>query len=130
MKVTFTLTLMTIFRRKEVVMENLKKLKRSTAKLMVWHGMEMLKNRAPHVLNDIDLETLDLSDGMKCVLGQGFGMYSAGRDALSLDNKTAEKYGLYLDDQRYEDFNRDYSLLTEVWIKELKKYRKLNPVPF
>jgi hypothetical protein len=104
------------------------KLRKKTAELMVWHGMNLLKEQAPEVLRVINLRTLDLMSGHACVLGQGFSTYTLGRRALGLlTDEEAEKFGFWLDTEEYDNYNEAYSRLTETWVRAILADMEENP---
>lgn len=88
-------------------------------------GAAVLDASAPRLWREmIDLNTLDLSDGEDCVLGQVFGTYVDGLTALELPEDEAEEHGFYLACTRSSDDSececgRDYPALTQAWLDYL-----------
>jgi hypothetical protein len=71
----------------------------------------------------IDLATLDMSNCKDCLLGQLFGDYYMGLNALGLPGGTAfgfmEDPGFFFEyGMSYEE---QYAILTRVWVEELRK---------
>jgi hypothetical protein len=60
----------------------------------------------------IDLERLEMSDGCDCVLGQLYGFYNDGIEALSRKYFEGRELGLYVDVNADEEEWHD---LTERW---------------
>ena len=99
-------------------------------------GMAFLDVTNPRWRRSINLDKLDLSDGECCVLGEVYGDYSDGRNALFRDvselsndygatietesqrrNKMAETFGFWLDDAETPHYRR----LTEIWKEEYRR---------
>lgn len=77
-------------------------------------GAEFLEKKYPGWLDKIDLDTLDMYNPKKCVLGQLFGFY--GREVAS----KLEKRGFdILDDEPVEH----YSMLTKAWRDKILRMR-------
>lgn len=77
-------------------------------------GIKLLDEQGPQDWRSkIDLGSLRLESCDVCVLGQVFGVYDNGLDALDIDTYDAKKYG----------FNTDYSMqeLTAAWKDALGK---------
>lgn len=68
-------------------------------------------------LSRIELDTLDISDPIDCVLGQLFGSYSIG--FVSLDVWTPELFGFCAGE--HDSYFIDSRLLTEVWKIKLRE---------
>lgn len=64
--------------------------------------------------NRINISTLEMYDGQRCILGQLFGGYEKGLKALSISNEEASEYGFEddADDVSYHD-------LTKAWKQHL-----------
>lgn len=71
----------------------------------------------------IDLECLDISDPVTCVLGQLFNGYDVGLDALRLplDDMAVCEYGFCRG--VIKGIEIDSALLTEVWRNKLRELR-------
>ena len=61
----------------------------------------------------IDLDRLDIQSGFACVLGQLYGTYSRGADALDFAAEDGAKYGFAT------SFN--YRMLNKRWKEELAR---------
>lgn len=59
----------------------------------VQHGTEFLNENLPGWYQRINLDSLGILDEKKCILGQLFGSYGEGRDALGLNLSDAIAYG-------------------------------------
>jgi hypothetical protein len=90
-------------------------------------GVVLLDGHDPSWWRRVDLETLDMTDGGWCVLGQVFGSAPRGADWLrKLDQQ--HRYDLELFnwcipfgfDVRLEE---SYELLTDVWRGEIRRKR-------
>lgn len=83
-------------------------------------------------LHGLSLDALDLNDGHVCVLGQTGGCYAKVLEFAYLSDEEASALGFCLDEGEYEeDFweyegrtSFCYSLLTELWIAEVKVLRQ------
>lgn len=64
-----------------------------TVEEAVSFGIAVLDEHAPGWATGIDVETLYLKDGDRCVLGQLFGDYGVGCDMLDLYDDTPERCG-------------------------------------
>lgn len=62
----------------------------------------------------IDVDTLDLSLGYSCILGQTDGNYNTHRNALGLDDDSAATLGFFCSET-------DYRRLTLAWKRYLRK---------
>lgn len=88
----------------------------------VGRGIELLDKYRPGWDKKIDLAQLDIANGCKCVLGQVYGSYFAGVEALNLT--MAKEFG----------FSSDYSgesnnpALTQAW-REAIAARRLAKMP-
>ena len=65
-------------------------------------------------LRKIKTKSLDLSNSFDCIYGQLFGNFFAGIDKL----------GLGLTRLGFATNNKDYDLLTKLWVKHIKILRK------
>ena len=76
-------------------------------------GIKLLDSEKPGWRDLVNLSSLRLESCDVCVLGQVFGSYDSGKDALDLDSYEAQQYG----------FNTDYSFqeLTAAWKDALGK---------
>lgn len=92
------------------------KLKKGFA-LKVKAGIAFLNVIRPHWQKRIDLEELDLSESRVCVLGELGGNYTDERDALGLNDDSAEALGFYINNGK----DKKYSLLTSIWKREIRK---------
>jgi hypothetical protein len=91
----------------------------------VRRGIAFLKENRPKLLTKLDLTTLDLASGLSCVLGQGFGAFYRGLEAIGFDDDKAIEYGFNRIGAADPTFNmrrssHEYSVLTEEWIFQLK----------
>jgi hypothetical protein len=84
-------------------------------------GVRLLRTRrAPaHAFDRVDPDRLDLSTCADCVLGQIFGDYALGLDALDLTEETTVAYGFdlgYLEEQLID-------VLTVLWRERIEAMR-------
>src|SRR6266704_6644415 len=59
-------------------------------------GVALLSERLPDWENAINIATLDMGCPQKCVLGQQFGSYIKGAEALHLFTRECPEYGFIL----------------------------------
>jgi hypothetical protein len=64
-----------------------------TAEEAVSFGVALLDEHAPDWASAIDVDTLVMSEGNRCVLGQLFGGYTYGCDRLGIYEDTPERCG-------------------------------------
>lgn len=62
----------------------------------VARGVALLDEKVPGWVDRVDVEQLDVSNGLTCVLGQLFLTYSSGRAKLDLDEVQAAEHGFQL----------------------------------
>jgi hypothetical protein len=84
-------------------------------------GIRLLNSRrAPaRWLERIDVEAIDLVSCRNCILGQVFGEYGAGIDALDLDEHTVITHGFdlgHIEEEQHEQ-------LTVVWRERIEAMR-------
>lgn len=83
-------------------------------------GMALLDSRREEGWDlHIDLDTLDLYGYRTCVLGQTYGNYCVGREALGIPFGCGEQYGFDLTSSEDGDWER----LTQAWIDALMARR-------
>jgi hypothetical protein len=95
----------------------------------VKRGAALLDREQPGWRDQIDLSTLNLSNGCFCVLGQVFGLYEEGlcflwNTDVFYDSSTAEnavEHGFTIDISRmpFRDEEDAWRALQEAWVKEL-----------
>lgn len=95
----------------------------------VKRGVSYLEKREPGWCERIQLETLRLSSGRFCVLGQLCGSYDDGLNAFALSDDTAVRLGFMLPQVAYywedESVDRDaWRELTEAWKDEIEECRR------
>src|SRR2546423_13097651 len=64
-----------------------------TAEEAVSFGVALLDEHAPDWAEAIDVDTLTMSEGNRCVLGQLFGSYEKGCDVLGIYEDAPERCG-------------------------------------
>lgn len=87
----------------------------------VLEGIELLKKvHGEDWVDRIDLDSLDLMNGDRCVLGQLYGNYERGCKELSIESKDG-LYGFSFRGLRDEDDERphDWAMLNAAWFQEL-----------
>lgn len=90
------------------------------------NGIALLDSREPNWRDDVDVNTLDLHSLDNCVLGQVFGDYGRGMEALFggerwMYSEVNAEHGFEAP-ERDENGNyiaRPYADLTEQWVKAL-----------
>lgn len=83
-------------------------------KKQVLKGLKTLqKKHGDDWVEKIDCETLDLSEGAQCVLGQVYGDFDLGVDSLhgEWDLEWAEKRGFYRDSGDYDDIDKAWHVV-------------------
>ena len=75
-------------------------------------GAELLDTQRPGWEHELALDRLDLSDCQECVLGQLYGSYSSGKDALDL--AYGYKHGFTIEGVHYSRVAK-WSSLTLAW---------------
>jgi hypothetical protein len=78
----------------------------------VERGAKFLDEQMPEWIDEIDLNTLALRSPCRCVLGQLFGDYSEGVDALDLDFPDEEDRGFHI---AFDETRSRWEELTEAW---------------
>ena len=58
----------------------------------VSNGIALLDRKKPNWRDSVDLATLDMANSCDCVLGQVYGHYQIGQNALG---NTPERYGFF-----------------------------------
>lgn len=91
------------------------------------NGMALLDAHSPGWFTRIDLDKLLLNNCKDCVLGQLFGSYAWGQNALSVGYQSPEgvlprKYGFTMPDGPCED-EEPWRALTSAWKKAILKRR-------
>jgi hypothetical protein len=84
----------------------------------VWAGIGYLNVHRPGWRRKINLEKLDLADPTCCVLGEVYGDYSIGTNALGFQPGEAEKFGFYIPNTAATAENpqrAQYQRLTAEW---------------
>lgn len=59
----------------------------------VTRGVALLDEKVPGWVDKVNVERLDVSNGVTCVLGQLYGAYNSGRAKLDLDEAQAAELG-------------------------------------
>ncbi len=90
-----------------------------TASELVANGAALLDEHLPGWHERIDLDTLDISSCDKCMLGQLFGRYGIGKDALGL--KTGDNHGFALPYSMFDSLN--WGVLDKAWADEIGSRR-------
>lgn len=80
------------------------------------NGMALLDAYDPDWVSKIDLNILDMHDYHYCILGQFFGDYGTGRDALDIPIGDGQWYGF---DQETGEFE-NWAILDKAWVREIK----------
>lgn len=97
-------------------------------KRRVRRGARLLDERQPGWHRQVNQSFLDLADSGVCVLGQLHGGYGHGLAVLGfLFDGSAQKYGFdadFLWESHIESGFEQYSILTELWIEEIKTRNK------
>ncbi|MGW4128017.1 hypothetical protein [Amycolatopsis japonica] len=76
----------------------------------VRRGVALLDEKVPGWHQRIDVEELVISSSEHCILGQLFGLYSAGTDALKLTTGASQGFDL-----RLSDPDSGYAILDRLW---------------
>lgn len=56
-------------------------------------GMEFLNDEVPFWQDDVDIQTLDMATWNECLLGQMYGNFGLGLEALGIDEDEAQAMG-------------------------------------
>jgi hypothetical protein len=75
----------------------------------VEHGAALLDERLPGWRAAIDADSLDLSSGCDCVLGQVFGDFNKGEAVLDLSRADSRRLGFFVSG------GTTYTRLTAAW---------------
>jgi hypothetical protein len=91
----------------------------------VRRGVELLDSHpnAEGWRDKIDPDKLNLADSCGCVLGQTFGWFDDGIDALGLEYGESSLYGFMITDEGFYNRRRlaaQYGWLTRAWRKVLR----------
>ena len=83
----------------------------------VAQGAKLLDDRVPNWREEIDIDKLNMGSCLRCVLGQIYGEYEDGIDALNLDRTKDEdlKHGF----DAIGSYGQD--IIRESWIAEINK---------
>lgn len=77
----------------------------------VARGMLYIQRTYPNALSIVDIDTLDISDGMHCVLGQLHGQYSDAPEIFRTEADWRQAHGfLLLADDEFEEGTTDWHL--------------------
>lgn len=87
----------------------------SPAHTLVANGVALLDEHNPGWHERIDLGSLRLSTCSGCILGQLYGVYATGLEALGI--KTGEKHGFAVAPGFYGDYS--FGDLENVWVDEI-----------
>ena len=102
-------------------------------------GIKWLDKNEPGWFKKINLKTLDLSDGKKCIVGQTFkGFFTKVAekwetpevDQISFSKATQLGFALLVttslsnEQQNEDDHNHNYDLLTALWYSRLQTYKR------
>ncbi len=92
-------------------------------------GAAFLNVVYPRWYKHMNTKILDLGDPHKCVLGELYGGYSTGKDALDIEgqlvvqgNGTVTKASLLGFDTELP--YKNYAVLTKLWVKKIKSLLK------
>jgi hypothetical protein len=86
----------------------------------VQRGIELLDAKVPGWASRINLDNLQLSDCVECVLGQLFGRFSKGADELGLDycSSKIRDHGF---DAQPSDATGDFQRLQKEWVRRIQE---------
>jgi len=85
-------------------------------------GAKALDDLRPGWFREVDIKTLDMTDGAKCVLGQLYDFYGNGLKELRWTDEVATAMGIYLCDgseMMHREWIAKYAELQECWIGEI-----------
>lgn len=100
------------------------------AKTVVARGAQLLDEHRPDWPLRIDVDQLQMKSGLTCILGQVFGRYDAGREALRLpyyQNKPA-LFGFDID-RNYDNADAAYADLRDAWLVEIAERLAAATIP-
>jgi hypothetical protein len=87
----------------------------------VQRGRDLLDAMAPGWANRIDTIDLDMGADNHCILGQLFGGYEEGKQALGLANDDiAAHHGFYATNEMCSRYTEPYKRMTMIWRKLLR----------
>jgi hypothetical protein len=107
-------------------------------------GAALLDERRPGWFREVDRDSLEMGSCRRCVLGQLYGLYSAGRDALRHGTPPGEMSLAamipgFLAAARFSaahgfNFNGfapdyDFDALRSAWLSEIGRRRPISPLP-
>lgn len=84
----------------------------------VAEGVKLLDEKQPEWWKNINLYTLDMEGCYSCILGQLFGSYSVGREALGIPSCEGDLYGFDSLGPR-----RDFGTLQFMWAEIIEARR-------
>lgn len=91
-------------------------------------GISMLNAQDPNWRDWVDFETLELSSLGECILGQVFGSWGRGTEALNITGhrsaQTENGFDLSEDEYYSEEVNDLWAELQSEWIKQIKATSK------
>jgi hypothetical protein len=88
--------------------------------LAVKKGVYLLDEQFPEWRQKIDLDSLELSSGHCCVLGQLYGYYSWGQRQLGLDNPSMFGFEVPSENVEYQR-SLAYDALNELWAEHINE---------
>jgi hypothetical protein len=100
------------------VRSDAEKIADAALKTRVIRGIELLQKKyGDGWIEKIDLKTLDLGDGDRCVLGQLYGEYERGLETLAIKTfLDGAMYAFDIDDLLDYEFDADeYDALDDAW---------------
>lgn len=91
----------------------------------VQKGMQLLDKNRPGWDQHIDLAVLDIARGDRCALGQTYGAYYFGIQALGLTLGESRDHGFHSASYAlYPQIDREYEVLTAEWRHQIKTRQK------
>jgi len=85
----------------------------------VENGMKFFGSKHPEILQNVNLETLDMADVCKCMLGQSYGHFDDGLYELDLILHDLVRMGLDV----WTDEEYDTTELTPIWKTKIEAWR-------
>src|SRR5437667_4843660 len=79
----------------------------------IQNGIDLLDEKKPGWYQKIDLECLWLADCHGCILGQLYGSYAAGLNALGLSSGWNHGFSSL--------FPKNFSIMGKIWVNEIMK---------
>lgn len=95
--------------------------------LAVTDGIDRLDAFYPEWPNEIDIDTLDMANGSRCIIGQLFGDYLDGITTLGLDffseDDITHGFNLPHNEDGGVRLASEWRELTDLWIAEIREIR-------